>query len=99
MIFSTELQRTTRCTGVAIFIPSASPVFNDGDPMFVDAGRADAEKELGVPVPDESPVESGLESAERVRTEFPETWLWSDLTAGYIWYVVVRLLFRGVAAE
>ena len=77
-----HLEQTTRRTVVTIFIPSASPVFND--PLFIDGHEGDGKESVGVPVPDESPVDSGLESAERVRSELPETWLWSDTTTGYI---------------
>ena len=46
----------------------------------------EAEEMGGGPPPDidsASVSNSGLKKPERVRSEFPETWLWSDTSIGY----------------
>ncbi len=53
--------------------------------FFADRGRADAAADSGMrSLAPLSGTGGGLQTVDRVRTIFPETWLWSDSNAGYL---------------
>jgi len=67
----------------------------DGDrDLAVNAGGADS-KDRGVG----EPSEKHLSKVDRVRKDFPETWLWSEMESGYLKILDVALFCTSTFVE
>ena len=68
-----------KCHG---FVPSGHFPYPVNGPIRMFKGGAEVPQSRGAGSRRKEP---GLKKPERVRSEFPETWLWSDTSIGYSW--------------